>query len=81
MSTYVQVVLPLVLADLLEDSQVLFLDAVVLGLLPVYRLHLFHLVVIELLYVLTMRRTPERTHTRHKLGLGYQEQLLNNNNP
>lgn len=30
MSTYVQVVLPLVLADLLEDSQVLLLDAVVL---------------------------------------------------
>lgn len=62
MSTYVQVVLPLVLADLLQDSQVLFLDAVILGLLPVYRLLLFHLVVIELLDVLMTKHTRTRIH-------------------
>lgn len=62
MSTYVQVVLPLVLADLFKDSQVLFLDAIVLRLLPIYWLLLFHLIVIQLLYVLMTPHTP-------KLGL------------
>lgn len=71
MSTYVQVVLPLVLADLLKDSQVLFLDAVVLRLLTVYRLLLFHLIVIELLYVLK----TTNTHTHNKLGLITQKHL------
>ena len=52
MSTYVQVVLPLVLADLLQDGQVLLLDAVVLRLLSVDRLLLLHLVVIEVFDVL-----------------------------
>ena len=52
MSTYVQVVLPLVLADLLQDGQVLLLDAVVLRLLAVDRLLVLHLVVIEVFDVL-----------------------------
>lgn len=52
MSTYVQVVLPLVLADLLQDGQVLLLDAVILRLLPIHWLLLFHLIVVQVFNVL-----------------------------
>lgn len=48
-------VLPLVLSDLLQDGQVLLLDAVVLRLLPIHRLLLFHLIVVQVLYVLLIQ--------------------------
>ena len=49
--THVQVVLSLVLSDLLQDGQILLLDAVVLGLLPIRRLF-FHLIVVQIFDVL-----------------------------
>ena len=52
MSTYVQVVLPLVLPNLLQNGKVLLLNAIVLRLLAVHRLLLFHVVVVEVLDVL-----------------------------
>ena len=65
MSTYVQVVLPLVLADLLQDGQVLLLDAVVLRLLSVHRLLLFHVVVVEVLDVLLGSRSKHALLAHH----------------
>lgn len=50
--THVQVVLSLVLSDLLQNGQILLLDAVVFGLLPVHGLLLFHLVVVQIFDVL-----------------------------
>lgn len=60
MSTYVQVVLPLVLADLLQDGQVLLLDAVILRLLPIHWLLLFHLIVVQVFNVLLAQHTTTR---------------------
>ena len=67
MSTYIQVVLPLVLSDLLQDGQVLLLDPVVLRLLPVHWLLLFHLVVVEVFDVL-------RAHTQENNNIHNQSQ-------
>lgn len=44
--TYIQVVLSLVLSDLLQDGQILLLDAIILRLLPIHRLLLFHFIVV-----------------------------------
>lgn len=51
-TTYIQVVLPLVLSDLLQDGQILLLNAVILRFLPIHRLLLFHFIVVQILNVL-----------------------------
>ena len=68
MSTYVQVVLPLVLADLLQDGEVLLLDAVVFRLLAVHRLLLFHVVVVEVFDVLLGFRSNTCHQAHHIPG-------------
>lgn len=48
-------VLSLVLSYLLQDGQILLLNAVILGFLPIHRLLLFHFIVVQILYVLLVQ--------------------------
>lgn len=50
--THIQVVLSLVLSDLLQNGQILLLDAVVFRLLPVHGLLFFHLIVVQIFDIL-----------------------------
>lgn len=54
--THVQVVLSLVLSDLLQNGQILLLDAVVLRLLPVHGFLFFHLIVVQIFDILQVFR-------------------------
>lgn len=50
--THIQVVLSLVLSDLLQNGQILLLDAVVFRLLPVHGFLFFHLIVVQIFDIL-----------------------------
>lgn len=48
-ATHIKVILPLVLANLLQDGQILLFDPVVFRLFAIYRLLFFHVVMVQVL--------------------------------